>query len=85
MKSMIYTAHKGFIALIAVLLISLSALAFSLVALSAAVMYSDSVTQRELRIQKGLNEEACSDTLSLMKAKDYFLNGRMTVPELGCE
>jgi hypothetical protein len=63
---------------------SLTMLAFSLIASDAAAGYSDMVDRRELRIQAGLNAEACLDTASLMLAKDFFLNGTTTVPEFGC-
>ena len=60
---------RGFIALIAVIMASLTMLAFSLIASDAAAGYSDMVDRRELRIQAGLNAEACLDTASLMLAK----------------
>jgi hypothetical protein len=76
--------NRGFVALIAVIMASLTMLAFSLIALDAAAGYSDMADRRELRIQAGLNAEACLDTATLMVNKDYFLNGTTTVPEFGC-
>ena len=76
--------HKGFTALIAVIMLFSVAFVFSLVTLSSAVLYSDSVYAREVRIQNALNQQACADTLALMKVKDYFLKGQVTLPEFGC-
>ena len=74
----------GFIAVIAIVIIATGTLAFSLAALSAAASYADSVERRELRIQVQLNLDSCADTLNLMAAKDYFLNGNVSIPEFGC-
>ena len=76
--------QKGFTALIAIILLSSVALAFSLVTMSAAVLYSDSVYAREVRIQNSLNQQACTDSISLMKSKDYFLKGQVNIPEFNC-
>lgn len=76
--------NRGFIALIAVVLLAFGALSFSLATLSAAVSYADSISRRELRIQTGLNVNACIDTVRLMRAKDYFLIGTTSIPEFGC-
>ncbi len=75
----------GFIAVTAVILLATGALAFSLVALSSAASYADSVYRRELRIQANLNVEACLDTAALMAAKDYFLSGPMHIAEFDCD
>jgi len=76
--------RDGFIALIAVILLATGTLAFSLVTISAAISYSESVNLHELRIQAGLNVKACLDSATLMVAKDYFLNGEVELPEFGC-
>ena len=76
---------KGFIALIAVLLLATGSIAFALATVFAAVAYADMVLQRELRIQAKLNVNACLDSLELMYAKDFFLNGNVTIPEFGCQ
>jgi hypothetical protein len=78
------TASSGFMALVAVLLLSAGSIAFALSTLASVVFFADSVRTRELRIQTRLNVEACLDTLGLMAAKDYFLQGTVMVPELGC-
>ena len=71
-------------ALIAVIFLATSTLAFSLVSLGSALLYADAVNQRELRIQARLNAHACVDTIILMAHKDYFLQGTVSIPELGC-
>jgi hypothetical protein len=76
--------HGGFVALVAVLLIASGALAFSLMTASSAIVYADSVVQRELRIQAGLDASACLDTAILMVSKDFFLNGTADISEFGC-
>jgi hypothetical protein len=76
--------EKGFIALIAVLLLSLGTLAFSLATMSAATLYADSVKNREVRIQNRLNERACIDMAQLLAAQDPFLEGVIHMREFGC-
>lgn len=75
----------GFIAVTAVILLAAGVMAFSLAALGSAVLYSDAVYRRELRIQANLNAESCLDTAALMAAKDYFLNGHIYISEFGCD
>jgi hypothetical protein len=77
--------RRGFIALTAVILLATGILAFSLVALSAAVSYADMVAQKELRIQATLNAQACLETAELMAAKDYFISGTFLISQFGCE
>jgi len=74
----------GFIAVTAVILLAAGVMAFSLAALGSAVLYSDAVYRRELRIQANLNAESCLDTAALMAAKDYFLSGPVFISEFGC-
>ncbi len=74
----------GFIALIAVVLLSMTALLFSFVTMGSAFSYADTVSKRELRIQANMNADACLDTATLMTAKDYFLIGTSTLSEFGC-
>lgn len=76
--------NRGFIALIAVVLLATGTLAFSLATLSAAVSYADMSYRHDLRNQARLNAQACLDTVSLMAAKDYFLSGEVKLPEFGC-
>jgi hypothetical protein len=75
---------KGFIAVTAVILLAAGVMVFSLVTLGSAVLYSDAVYRRELRIQANLNAESCLDTAALMVAKDYFLAGSVYISEFGC-
>ncbi len=77
-------SKKGFIATIAIVLLATGTLAFLLVTLSTAYSYADSVEYREIRIQTSLNERACQETLSLLIAKDYFLDKEVTLTDLGC-
>ncbi len=76
--------NDGFIALIAVIMLAFGALAFSFATLASAVSYADMISRRELRIQTRLNAAACLDTVKLMFAKDFFLNGKVSIPEFGC-
>jgi len=75
---------KGFIAVTAVILLAAGVMAFSLAALGSAVLYSDAIYRRELRIQANLNAESCLDTAALMAAKDYFLTGPIHISEFDC-
>jgi len=79
------TKHRGFVALIATVIISMSVIAFSMVTLASAVTFSDMVLRRELRIQTKHNLVACLDYAELMIARDYFLIGTTSVKEFGCE
>ncbi len=76
---------RGFIATTAVILLATGTLAFSLAALGSVVLYADSVSRREMRIQADLNAEACLDTAALMAAKDYFLSGSVYVSKFNCD
>jgi hypothetical protein len=71
-------------AVTAVLLLAMGSLAFSLVTMSAAAFYADTVMRRELRTQARLNLEGCLDTAELMAAKDYFLSGSVAIPDFDC-
>ena len=79
------SAGRGFIALIAVVILSSGIIAFSFVTMSSAIGYAENVSKRELRIQAGLNRQACLDTASIMIAKDFFLSGTSTLKEFDCE
>lgn len=78
------STHGGYAALIAVVMLSFGTLAMSLSTLGAAVWYADSVERREMRMQAGLNAEACLITVELMADRDYFLTGAVVIRELGC-
>jgi len=75
----------GFMATIAVILLATGIMALSLSAASAAVLYSDAVAKRELRIQARMNAKACLDTAALMVVKDYFLDREADISEFGCK
>ncbi len=79
------THSSGFGATVAVLLLAFGAMALSLVSIAAAEAYSDSVMTRELRIQSGLNLEACLDVAEIISNKDYFAHDYIGVRELGCD
>jgi len=75
---------KGFIATIAIVLLSTGTLAFLVVTLAATYSYADGIERRELRIQNSLNEQACQETRPLIIAKDYFLDKEVSLSDLGC-
>ena len=75
---------RGFVAVTAVILLALGCLASALAVFAASAAYADSVTRREYRIQKSMNEAACGDIRALMMAKDYFFVGQSVVPEFDC-
>ncbi len=75
---------EGFIATTAIILLAMGTMAFLLATLSAASFYADSVQAREMRIQKQLNEQACQETLPIVVAKDYFLQGEVALSEFDC-
>lgn len=74
----------GFTAAIAVVLLASGSLAMSLAAFSAASEYSDSVMRHESRIRARLDLKGCIDTVSLMAAKDYFMQGRYVLSQFRC-
>jgi hypothetical protein len=74
----------GFSALILVMLLSCSTLAFSLTVMGAAYSYYESIATAEMRNQAERNEESCLDMATVMFAKDVFLSST-TIPVLGCD
>ncbi len=77
-------AQKGFVATTAVVMLATGTLAFLIATMSAAVLFADSADRREARIQRGMNDVACRETLSLLIAKDYFLTGDVELSDFGC-
>jgi len=77
--------ERGFIAVVAILLISGGIAALSLSVLGAAVSYSDSVYRREMRLQASLDDLACEDTAKLIRAKDAFASGIVHLDEFDCD
>lgn len=71
-------------ALVAVILLATGTLAFSLEVVSTAAEYADLVFRRELRIQASFFAQACSDSVALMAAKDYFISGTISLREFAC-
>lgn len=74
----------GFIALIAVTMLAMGAIAFAISVMSGAQSYAQSVTRREARIQARLYAASCLDSVTLMLAKDFFLNGVVSLAEFSC-
>jgi len=74
----------GFIAVTAVMMIACVTILFASVIMRIVVDYSDMVTRHEWRIQANLNAESCLNAVTLMVAKDYFLNGEVFLQEFGC-
>jgi hypothetical protein len=79
-----YNLNCGFAALISTILLAVGVATFSIVTLASAVMYSDIVYRKEIRIQVGFNLQACLDTAELMIARDYFISGTSSLLEFGC-
>lgn len=77
-------ATEGFIATIAVVLLAMGTLAFSLATISSAAAFEDASYRRELRNETRLDATGCLDTISLMVEKDYFLSGDVKLPEFNC-
>lgn len=75
---------RGFIATTAIIILATTSLAFLMVVSIASASYADSVSRREYRIQKGLNEKACEETRDLIRAKNYFFTGSTTILEFNC-
>lgn len=84
---MIFKTHmnKGFVTTVTVLVLCCGALALSLSVLVSAVWYSDAIRSREIRIQNGLNREACMETVKIMIQKNFFLNGEVELSRFGCK
>ncbi|MDE2040801.1 MAG: hypothetical protein KGI59_00210 [Patescibacteria group bacterium] len=74
----------GFMAVIAVILLFTTTLAFSLVTAAAAADYGDSVYRRQMRIQVGENARSCLESVKVMAAKSFFWSGHIHLPEFGC-
>jgi len=75
---------KGFAGMIAIIIMAFGTVAFSLATLGMVAEYADSVSARERRIQKKLNEKACQDSKVLIAIKDNFWDGEINIRELGC-
>jgi hypothetical protein len=75
---------KGFIATTAIIVLAMSSIVFLMVVSVAAASYAESVSRREYRIQKSLNQRACEETRDLILAKNYFFTGSTTISEFNC-
>ncbi len=64
--------NRGFGATIAIGMLSLGTFALVLSALGASIAHSDSVNREVARIQKGLDQKACEDSVRLINEKDSF-------------
>ncbi|MEN9913032.1 MAG: hypothetical protein RLY66_440 [Candidatus Parcubacteria bacterium] len=75
---------SGFMAVTAIILLAMGCIASVIVVFTASISYADSITRREYRIQKALNEKACQDIREFILIKDYFFIGSTTVSEFDC-
>ena len=75
---------KGFIATTAVVFLACSTLMYINTVFQSALMYADSISRTEYRIQAHFNAESCLGTVALMVEKDYFLEGDVTIDFLAC-
>ncbi|MEI8327720.1 MAG: hypothetical protein WCG02_01120 [Candidatus Taylorbacteria bacterium] len=75
---------RGFVAMIATILLVTGVMAFALVTLTSAMTYSDLTYRRERRMQTTYNLEACLDTVQLMIARDFYMSGATFLSEFGC-
>lgn len=76
--------NKGFVALTATMTVIAVVLTFSSVVLSSTYIFSDSVFRKELRIQTRLNLISCLTYSKYLFANGYFINGDISIGELGC-
>jgi hypothetical protein len=77
-------ASRGFVALVAICMLTSGTLAGVMMVMLKAHVFADVVTRREARIQKYLDIEACIDTLDLMKTRDPFLKGKIYIRDFDC-
>lgn len=77
-------ARRGFGASVAVLTLALGTAALVLVVREAVMSYAVAVEKRQERVQKRLDDRACSDAVAFIRAKDVFASGRIEIPDLGC-
>ena len=76
--------HRGFIAVTAVIVMSCLTLLYTILVITSASDFSDSVMRREWRMQANLNAQSCVETIELMALKDYFLAGTVDIGTFGC-
>lgn len=74
----------GFIAVTALVLLSLGVCAYVLATMDTARWYADSIMAREARIQRRLNDLACQDTRKIIIAKDYFWENEVFLSDFDC-
>lgn len=76
--------QKGFVATTAVIILSIGTLVILVASVAGVAAYADMVDTRELRMQKELNQEACADTTSIIRAKNIHADGRVYLMDFGC-
>lgn len=76
---------RGFALSVALVILSLGAMALSFSVLGAAMAYAERIDKKSERIQAAMNRRACADAVSLMKAKNVFLAGHIELPEFDCK
>ena len=76
--------NAGFMAVISVVMLALAIQAFSVTVFATVSSYLDSVGRRELRLQTNLNADSCLDTVAIMAAKDYFIQGVLDISAFRC-
>lgn len=77
--------ERGFGSLVAVVLIALGGLAFSISLADSVYLYSDLISKKELRMQASVNSDSCNDVVMHELELNPFLEGEYIVSELGCE
>ncbi len=69
---------------IAVVTLSVGALAFAAVTMVTVWSYIDSVNARERRVQRDLNQQSCADIAPIIHAKDYFWHRPTYLADFEC-
>ena len=75
---------NGFIAVVAVIMIAISALLFSTLTMRTVIDYSESIDRLAWRTQANHNTSNCLNVVALMSEKDYFLSGEIYVQKFAC-
>lgn len=84
MMQKICKKQKGFMAIVAVIMISSSVLFFSIVVMAHSFSYADMVYKKEYRLRKSLKLGACLQSLKIISEKDMLISGSVYMPEFEC-
>ncbi|HEX7724462.1 MAG TPA: hypothetical protein VF438_01860 [Candidatus Paceibacterota bacterium] len=76
--------RRGFGAALMIIAFAFGAASLAIVANSSAAVYAESVIKSQERMQRKLDAEACAESVELIKAKDPFATGDISIPELSC-